>query len=134
MHEDPTRHMDLPPPSGRPPEPPRDGISPALKATVAILVAAVLGLGIALAVVAGDSGEESTAGSEATESVPVTDPTTSPPTTSVEETPQSTSTTAPETTTPTTTTETAPPTVTESTTTVPTTTTETGGSGGVGAP
>jgi hypothetical protein len=55
--------MDVPPPGrgdGGYGEPPRSGMSGGMKAVIAILVAAVVGLGVALAVVAADDGDEAT--------------------------------------------------------------------------
>jgi cytoskeletal protein RodZ len=100
-------------------------MSPRLKALVAILVAAVLGLVVALAVISTDGDEDqpaATAETTPTTTVPTATPTTTAPTT----------TTVPTTTTPATTT-TAPTTTTTTTaeTTTAETTTETDASGGV---
>jgi hypothetical protein len=107
--------MEVPPPPG---EPPRQGLSRGVKAAIGVLVAAVLGLGVALAVVASDDDEPATS---TVTSQPTTTPTTTEPTT-----------TEPTTTEPTTTTTTEPTTDTTATTTG--TATETDGSGGTEAP
>jgi hypothetical protein len=107
--------MDVPPPPG---EPPRQGLSRGVKVAIGVLVAAVLGLGVALAVVASDDDEPATS---IVTSQPTTTPTTTEPTT-----------TEPTTTEPTTTTATEP--TTDTTTTTTETTTETDGSGGTEAP
>lgn len=110
MHEDPTRHMEardrLPPDGGY--ESP-GGLSGGTKALLALLVAAVIGLGVAL-VVLGNSDDSTTTTTTSSSTAPST----------------VTETTAPE---PTTTTTTA----TETTTTT-TTTTSTAESGGAEAP
>jgi eukaryotic-like serine/threonine-protein kinase len=110
MHEDPTRRMPARPP---PEEPLRGGASTGIRVLLGILVAAVVGLGVALAVVASDDGGEHTT---STASVP----TTAAPTTTTTTQPTTTTTTQPTTTT---TTET-----TTETTTVP------GESGGTPSP
>jgi cytoskeletal protein RodZ len=107
--------MDVPPPPG---EPPRQGLSRGVKVAIGVLVAAVLGLGVALAVVASDDEEPATS---VVTSQPTTTPTTTEPTT-----------TEPTTTEPTTTTTTEP--TTDTTETATETTTETDGSGGTEAP
>jgi hypothetical protein len=107
--------MDVPPPPG---EPPRKGLSRGVKVAIGVLVAAVLGLGVALAVVASDDDEPATS---IVTSQPTTTPTTTEPTTE------------PTTTEPTTDTTTTEPT-TDTTTTTTETATETDGSGGTEAP
>jgi cytoskeletal protein RodZ len=107
--------MDVPPPG----EPPRQGLSRGVKVVIGVLVAAVLGLGVALAVVASDDDEPAT--SVVTSQPTTTEPTTTEPTT-----------TEPTTTEPTTTTTTEP--TTDTTTTTTETDTETDGSGGTEAP
>jgi cytoskeletal protein RodZ len=114
MHEDPTRRMDVPPPPG---EPPRQGLSRGVKVAIGVLVAAVLGLGVALAVVASDDDEPAT--STVTSQPTTTTPTTTEPTTTTTPTEPTTTTTEP---------------TTDTTTTKDTTTTETDGSGGTEAP
>jgi cytoskeletal protein RodZ len=129
MHDDPTRVM--PPGDGGNQgrnQPPQGGLTPGVKFAIALLVAAVLGLGIALAVIASDNGDSSSTAS-------------TPPTSTTPSTTTPTTTTQPTTTTTSTTSTTSPSTSTASTstsTTTTTTTTSTGttthpgnGSGGV---
>jgi cytoskeletal protein RodZ len=103
--------MDVPPPPGEPGQ----GLSRGVKVAIGVLVAAVLGLAVALAVVAfdDDEGPASTVTSQ-----PTTTPTTTEPTTTTTSQP-TTTTTEPTTNTTTTTTQTV---------------TETDGSGGIEAP
>lgn len=92
MHEDPTRRMDVPDPNDPRQPPDGGGMSTGAKAAIVLLIAAVLGLGVALIVVASDeddAGEEAesslsstTTSSSTTSSSTTTDPTTSSTTTS----------------------------------------------------